>query len=376
MSVNSYPVRILGSGIVSRCMALLLAGQGLRVALQSRPTPPAGDDVRTYALNAASVSLLERLKVWPALPPDARTAVHEMAIAGDDTSGHLAFTAWQQHTRELAWIVDAAALESALEAAVGFAPHVQLMPDPLAGSPISAQTLTIVAQGKHAALREQLGVRWVSHAYGHHALAARLVGERPHQGVARQWFRAPDVLALLPFDRPEQGRSWGLVWSQPAEAALHWREAPVAEFEAALAAVAGPATGPLRLASARSTWPLAVGHAERSHGPGWVLVGDAAHQMHPLAGQGLNVGLGDVQGLADTLAAREAWRPLGDAALLARHARARRLPVAAMTHVTDGLWQLFAHPHPLVREARNRGLALVDRAGPLKRWLARQALRA
>lgn len=376
MSVNSPPVRILGSGIVSRCMALLLAGQGLHVALQSRQTPPAGDDVRTYALNAASVGLLERVKVWPALPPDARTAVREMAIAGDTPQGQLAFSAWQQHTRELAWIVDAAALEAALETAVGFAPHVQLMADPLAGSAISPQTLTIVAQGKHAALREQLGVRWISHAYGHHALAARLVGGQPHQGVAHQWFRAPAVLALLPFDRPEAGASWGLVWSQPAEEALRWRDAPQAEFEAALSDAAGAAVGPLRLASARSVWPLAVGHAERSHGPGWVLVGDAAHQMHPLAGQGLNVGLGDVQGLADTLAAREAWRPLGDAALLARHVRARRLPVAAMTQVTDGLWQLFAHPHPLVREARNRGLALVNHAGPLKRWLAKQALRA
>lgn len=369
----THPVRILGSGIASRCMALLLAGQGLRVALQARPAPPAGDDVRTYALNAASVDLLDRIRIWPALAADARTRVQEMAIAGDGARGHLAFTAWQQHASELAWIVDAAALEAALETAVGFAPHVQLMPDPLALGPIGPDSLTIVAQGKHAAVRTQLGVRWISHAYGHHALAARLVGEAPHLETAHQWFHAPDVLALLPFDRPEPQRSWGLVWSQPADQARHWAEAPAAQFEAELAALTGQR---LTLASARSTWPLAVGHAERIHGPGWVLVGDAAHQMHPLAGQGLNVGLGDVQSLADTLARREAWRPLGDAALLARHARARRLPVAAMTHLTDGLWQLFAHPSPLVRAARNHGMTLIHHAAPLKRWLAGRALRA
>jgi len=130
----------------------------------------------------------------------------------------------------------------------------------------------------------------------------------------------------------------------------------------------------LRLASERSAWPLAIASAHPVCGAGWVLLGDAAHVVHPLAGQGLNLGLGDVQALADTLAAREPWRPLGDARLLGRYARARAWPVKSMSWLTDALVHGFASEHAWVRELRNRGMGLVDRASPAKRWLATQAL--
>ena len=109
-------------------------------------------------------------------------------------------------------------------------------------------------------------------------------------------------------------------------------------------------------------------------GPGWVLVGDAAHVVHPLAGQGLNLGLADVAALAEVLAAREAWRSLGDAKLLARYARRRVGPLRAMAGVTDGLLQLFASESPLVKELRNRGLTLANHLPPLKRLLTGRAL--
>jgi 2-polyprenyl-6-methoxyphenol hydroxylase-like FAD-dependent oxidoreductase len=107
---------------------------------------------------------------------------------------------------------------------------------------------------------------------------------------------------------------------------------------------------------------------------GWVLVGDAAHVVHPLAGQGLNLGLGDVLALADTLRQREAWRALGDEHLLHRYARARAWPVWAMSHLTDALLHGFASDNHWLRELRNRGMGLVDRAAPVKRWLATRAL--
>jgi 2-polyprenyl-6-methoxyphenol hydroxylase-like FAD-dependent oxidoreductase len=139
-------------------------------------------------------------------------------------------------------------------------------------------------------------------------------------------------------------------------------------------AATGAEAGTLKLASERASWPLALARAERVCGPGWALVGDAAHVVHPLAGQGLNLGLGDVACLARVIAQREAWRELSDPRLLERYARERAGAVQAMAALTDGLLRLFSHSAPWAKELRNRGLGLVEAAAPIKRWLASQAL--
>jgi 2-polyprenyl-6-methoxyphenol hydroxylase-like FAD-dependent oxidoreductase len=370
--MTAFDVRILGSGIVSRSLALALARQGLRIALQARPAAvaTARPDVRAYALNPASVALLDGLKAWDTLPPDARTAVHDMRVQGDSPGAVLEFSAFAQAVPALAWIVDAAALESVLDTAVGFNPQVALFPEP----PPAA--LTVVAEGKDSSLRQQLGVRFERHGYGQKAVAARLVADRPHDGVARQWFRSPDILALLPFDRPKTGCSYGLVWSLPDAEAEGWLATSVDAFEQALNEASGGAAGRLSLASERAAWPLSIGRASAVSGPGWALVGDAAHVVHPLAGQGLNLGLADVGALAAVLAERESWRSPGDADLLRRYARRRAAGTWAMARATDGLWQLFAGQQPLWRELRNHGLGLVNRIAPVKRWLVGQALDA
>jgi 2-polyprenyl-6-methoxyphenol hydroxylase-like FAD-dependent oxidoreductase len=377
--VNFHDVCIRGEGPVGRSLALALARQGLRVALvadasaaTAAASAPPAPDVRTYALNAGSVALLQDLRVWDALPPDARTAVWDMRVQGDVPAGRrpaaLHFSAYEQSVQALAWIVDAAELDAVLASAVRFAPHITVVAEAVQAP------LAVVAEGKDAASRAALGVKVDTQAYGHSGVAARLRSDQPHAGLARQWFHSPDILALLPFDRPSPGHSYGLVWSVPHDRAQALLAMAPAEFEQALAQATGGEAGSLALEGPRATWPLRLARAQSVSGPGWVLVGDAAHVVHPLAGQGLNLGLADVLALADVIAQREPWRGLGDEKLLRRYARRRHLPTLAMAGVTDALWHLFAQESPLWREARHRGLQWVDRLGPLKKALTARAL--
>ncbi|MDP4302567.1 FAD-dependent monooxygenase [Leptothrix discophora] len=387
-------VCIRGQGAVGSCLALALSRQGWQVGLaglDAAAAPRRGPDVRAYALNAASAALLRELRVWDALPADAITPVDAMDVRGDD-GGQLGFSAWTQAVDALAWIVDAAALDEALAQALHFAPHVQrLKPDdprmqarPAGAATDLARPLLAVCEGRDSATREALGADWHRHGYGHQAIAARLVADRPHQGVARQWFRSPDILALLPFDRPAPGHAYALVWSLPDAQVAELQALDDAAFEAALnaasgGAASGGAAGTLRLAGPRVAWPLMLAQAQRWCGPGWVLLGDAAHAVHPLAGQGLNLGLGDVRALVDVLVAARAdtpWRAAGDERTLRRYVRRRQTPTHAMGTLTDGLLHLFAAQDAPLRSLRNVGMSAVDRLGPVKRWLTARALDA
>lgn len=386
MSAIGFDVCVSGSGAVAMSLTLALSAEGWRVAWARPPkaATPAKADVRTYALNARAIALLERLRVWPALKAWS-APVFEMKISGD-AGGALSFSAWQQRVPELAWIVDAAALERLLGEALRFAPRVEVVP-PLQGAqaPVKADLLAI-CEGKHSGTRAELGVEFTRHDYGHWGVATRLKAGLPHNGVARQWFRSPDILALLPFNQPEPGSSYGLVWSVPKARAEHLLSLSVADFEVELndallqsSPQAIEQVGHLTVASEVAGWPLALAQADRWIGPGWVLLGDAAHQVHPLAGQGLNLGLADVATLVDVL--REArksepWRSLGDERTLRRYVRRREAPTRAMAGLTDGLLHLFADQRGPLKDLRNAGMTLVDRMGPVKQWLVGRALDA
>ncbi|HWH84471.1 MAG TPA: 2-octaprenyl-3-methyl-6-methoxy-1,4-benzoquinol hydroxylase, partial [Burkholderiaceae bacterium] len=256
--MKSFDVQVRGAGVVGRCLALALAREGLRVAL--RPAPPRaeadedGEDVRAYALNPASVELLRGLKVWDALPAHAATAVLDMHVRGDAPAAAIDFSAWQACVGALAWITDTAVLEGELAAALRFAPHVTLI-DPSADD-VQAP-LTALCEGQGSTARSAHGVSFDRVEYGHRAIAARLTSDRPHRGLARQWFGAPDVLALLPFDAPQPQRSYALVWSVPEARAAELLALDAAAFEAELMRASGGEAGTLALASARAAWPLA-----------------------------------------------------------------------------------------------------------------------
>lgn len=377
--MEAYDVLVRGSGIVGKSLALSLARQGLRIALLVDAVDNKSSDVRAFAMNAASVALLRGLKVWDALPAGAATAVHDMHIDGDDDSGSLDFSAWSQRIPELAWIVDAAVLEQELANAVKFAPHITQVHAEVPAA------LTALCEGRASASREALGVVFEKNDYGHRAIAARLKCSLGHRHTARQWFRSPDVLALLPLGgtggrsggaqvESADNASYALVWSLPEAQAQALLGLDALAFNAKMMQATQGAAGELSLASERASWPLMRAHASAWCGPGWVLLGDAAHVIHPLAGQGLNLGLADVATLTQVLQEREAWRPLSEEKLLRRYARQRAAPTQAMGQLTESLLQLFAAEQPALRELRNRGMSLVNQLSPVKRWLTARAL--
>jgi 2-polyprenyl-6-methoxyphenol hydroxylase-like FAD-dependent oxidoreductase len=369
-----FDVCIRGDGIVGRTLALLLARERLRVALVAQPAPnPAPDDVRAYALNGVSRALLVQLRAWPAAP--AVTPVSEMRVWGD-SGGRLDFklpanaavVCDAEASASLAWIVDVLALEHQLAETLRFAPEVESV----ASAELVSAKLTVVCEGQKSSSRSTFGAAWSVKPYDQKALAARLESDRPHAGVARQWFGQGEVCALLPTAGAE-GKTLALVWSVSVARAEKLQKMSPAEWTASLQQLCGDEAGQLRLISPVASWPLNLSNAERWVGPGWALAGDAAHTVHPMAGQGLNLGLADVKQLAEALQGREYWRSLGDEKLLRRYERARKGDVLAMASVTDGLHGLFAHTDSRWQALRNWGMTGVARSGPLKAWLTRQA---
>jgi 2-polyprenyl-6-methoxyphenol hydroxylase-like FAD-dependent oxidoreductase len=356
-------VCIRGAGIVGRTLALLLARDRLRVGIVRSPGTGGGaqSDVRAYALNTASKDLLESVRAWP--DEAHATPVCRMEVHGD-SGGELFFRAEDQGVPALAWIVDVAALLARLEDALKFAPQVQWLDAP------HPAALTVVTEGRASTTRADYGVAFEVTAYPQQAIAARLTCEKPHDCVARQWFSNGEILALLPLG----GHEVALVWSVQEQRAPALLSLDAAQFAAQVTEAAHGALGPLTLASERASWPLQMARADRWCGPGWVLAGDAAHTVHPLAGQGLNLGLADAQELATVLHGREYWREPGDMRLLRRYERSRKADVQAMGVVTDGLQQLFAQAGGPWTLLRNWGMTGVDHSGPVKDWLARQAM--
>ena len=362
-----FDVCIRGDGVVGRTTALLLAKERLRVALVAPAWPVRPTDIRAYALNNVSKQLLDALRVWP--DESFATPVQKMQVWGDD-GGAIEFSAQAAGHDALTWIVDVPRLEEQLLQACNYQSLIETVPD--AESIGLAPALTIICEGQKSSTRNAVKTQWTRKPYAQKAIAARLTSDTPHGGCARQWFSNGEVLALLPMGGAS-GNSLALVWSVSHERAALLEQLPAQAFCASLSAACQASVGILSLQGERASWPLALSGVEHWVGPGWALAGDAAHTVHPLAGQGLNLGLADAACLSQVLASREYWRGLGDEKLLRRYERARKADVAAVSAVTDGLQSLFSQAGPGWQSVRNWGMKGVSVSPPLKNWLMQRA---
>jgi len=372
----------VGAGPVGASLAR--AARGLSVALLAparRAPVPARDgsfDARVYALSPGNVAFLKELGAWQAIPASRLAAVRAMRVFGDDGTSSIEFDAYRAGVPELAWIVEDCALQEALwqglDAIVAETGEIRFSDRNVSialrdGRSLAAR-LVVGADGAASMVRKAAGIAAAEGDYGQAGVVANFRCEKPHRGTAHQWFQRGPVLALLPLP----GEQVSMVWSLPAlEAERILRLAPAAlcrEVEGASRGVLGA----LELAAAPRSYPLRRLSARRLVAPRVALAGDAAHVVHPLAGQGLNLGLQDARELAAVLAGREPGRDAGELRLLRRYERARAEPLLAMNIAVGGLFTLFKGESEMLSRLRNAGLNLTDRVPVLKNVLMRHAM--
>lgn len=390
-AARTFDVAIAGAGLVGLALAPMLARTGLRVALVDRApiaTPEAAADewdARVYAVSPGSAAFLRGLGAWQALASERIAAIETMRVEGDDNA-ILNFSAYELGERSLAWIVEERELRAALVPlqyaagveiiapaqfeALSFSPQSALLS--LDGGEQIAARLLVGADGVNSWVRKAAGIMVEPRPYGQTAVVANFACERAHHGCARQWFLPGEgILAWLPLP----GRRISIVWSAPEALARQLLALDPVALGERVAAAGRQALGGLALITPPAAFPLRFLRVPSCVAHRLALVGDAAHGVHPLAGQGVNLGFGDAEALAHVLATRG---PVGDAGapiLLERYARARAEPVLSMQAVTDGLARLFTLSTPGLRFLRNAGMTAVDRLPLLKGLLAQPAVR-
>ena len=381
-------VAIVGAGLVGASLATALGRAGLEVALvEPAPPVPPGDewDGRIYAISPASRAFLGELEVWEALDARRVQPVTRMTVFGDAPDSRLEFSAYDAGVATLAFILESGRLAWALwerlarlERVRRIAParceRLEVQADTAAlalegGQTIHAE-LVIGADGAQSWVRRAAGLTAHATGYGQLAVVANFATVKPHDGAAFQWFRPDGVLAYLPLP----GNRMSMVWST---AEVHGRELAGLSPPELCRRVgdAGQAVlGDLELITPAQVFPLQRMTAESMIAPRVALVGDAAHVVHPLAGQGVNLGFGDAATLARTLAQREPFRDCGDRAVLRRYERSRAEAILAVRTVTDGLARLFALRGAAASRVRNLGLNLTDRSAIVKNLLIAHAI--
>ncbi len=386
-------VTVVGAGPVGAVLALRLAVGGLQVAIVDRsplaPMEHPDFDGRAYAIAAGSRALLEAAGVWDALPfppcPILGIRVSDGRIGRPASRLRLHFDHDEAASGPFGWMVEARSLRMALNQRLADQPGIRVL------APTEAQVgrtaghatveaagqrlqcrLVVAAEGRDSPLRRAAGIGVTRFAYRQRGLVCAIAHARPHRNVALEHFLPGGPFAQLPLAGTDDApNASAIVWTEQGALAERLYALDPAPFAREIARRLGPHLGAVRPIGRRWLYPLAALHAHRYVATRLALVGDAAHGIHPIAGQGLNLGLRDAIALADlVLAAPDPGAP----ALLAAYQRRRRPDSLAMLAATDTLDRLFSTDNPLLRTARDLGIAAVDRAPRLKRFFMQQAM--
>ncbi|EOI1352695.1 FAD-dependent 2-octaprenylphenol hydroxylase [Citrobacter amalonaticus] len=390
--MQSVDVAIVGGGMVGLAVACGLQGSGLRVAVleQREPQPLAADAapaLRVSAINAASEKLLTRLGVWSDIVARRASCYHGMEVWDKDSFGRIEFDDQSMGYSHLGHIVENAVIHYALWQKAQQSSDITLMaPAELQqvawgeneafltlkdGAMLTAR-LVIGADGANSWLRNKADIPLTFWDYRHHALVATIRTEDAHGAVARQAFHGEGILAFLPLSDPHL---CSIVWSLAPQEAERMQQASDEQFNQALNIAFDNRLGLCRVESERQVFPLTGRYARQFAAHRLALVGDAAHTIHPLAGQGVNLGFMDAAELVDELKRlHRQGKDIGQYLYLRRYERSRKHSAALMLAGMQGFRELFAGTHPVKKLLRDMGLKLADTLPGVKPQLLRQAM--
>lgn len=383
---QDYDIIIVGAGMVGASLALNLSGHGLSIALiESKPASPITDDdpadSRVSAITPASQQFLSKLKLWPALNAK-RLSPYQTMTVWEQADQLLTFDCAEIALPLLGHIVENRLIANAAFTACQYQTDIDVIcpATPLSFQPQQLELdngkaltakLIIAADGGRSQLRDWAGIQTRGWSYHQQAIVATVTTEKAHGGCARQKFLSGGPLAFLPLAAPHQ---CSIVWSLPTEQAESLLNVSDEDFQQQIAEAFDFQLGVIESISQRAAFPLQLRHAESYVAPGFALVGDAAHTIHPLAGQGVNIGFKDAQALAEVvIAAAQQGRDIGSIAVLSRYQRRRRADNIAMQLTMDGFKRLFGNNSQPVALLRQWGLKQVSRSTLLKNLFMSQA---
>ncbi|MBD3586541.1 FAD-binding protein [Salinimonas sp. HHU 13199] len=388
--MHKVDIAIVGGGMAGLTLAAALSGSDLDVALISREplaqSVPETPMLRVSAINEANREALSALGVWQYLPEERVSPYTHMHVWDKDSFGHIRFDHEQMQRAQLGHIIENQVLVNALAERVAQQNNVTVLQSGiekvlwgdhetmvmLQNDDVVACKLVVGADGANSYVRKQVGFPITFRDYGHTAIVATIETSQPHAQTARQVFTPTGPLALLPLKDPHL---CSIVWSQDTPEAERLLQLDDEAFAHALTAATNSEVGTITLKSERKSFPLTMRYARQWASEGAVIIGDAAHTIHPLAGQGANLGMQDALALADLLRQLEQQnKPFARLRYLRPFERARKAEAMKMVSAMDGFKLLFEGDNPLKKMVRGIGLVTTDNIPALKQKLISQAM--